>query len=60
LETPGAGTRQYYVAGGILKVEGAQTTVLTEYAGTQPPASMPPGSVVQPEDVAEAAGRDRS
>jgi len=60
LETPGAGTRKYYVAGGILKVEGAQTTVLTEYAGTQPPASMPPGSVVQPEDVAEAAGRDRS
>lgn len=55
VEVPGGGTNHYYVAGGILKVDGGTATVLTEYAGAQPPASMPPGSVVQPEDVADAA-----
>ena len=60
VEVPGGGTNRYYVAGGILKVEGGTATVLTEYAGAQPPASMPPGSVVQPEDVAEAAAREHS
>jgi F-type H+-transporting ATPase subunit epsilon len=60
VEVPGGGTNRYYVAGGILKVEGGTATVLTEYAGTQPPASMPRGSVVQPEDVAEAAAREHS
>ena len=60
VEVPGGGTNLYYVAGGILKVEGGTATVLTEYAGAQPPTSMPPGSVVQPEDVADAAARERS
>ena len=60
VEVPGGGTNRYHVAGGILKVEGGAVTVLTEYAGTQPPASLPPGAVVLPEDVAEAAARTRS
>jgi len=58
VRVPGGDTNRYYVAGGILKVEGGTATVLTEYAGTQPPETMPPGSVVQPEDVAEAASRE--
>jgi F-type H+-transporting ATPase subunit epsilon len=60
VEVPGGGTSRYHVAGGILKVEAGAATVLTEYAGEQPPASMPPGAIVQPEDVAEAAARERS
>ncbi|NJD19909.1 MAG: F0F1 ATP synthase subunit epsilon [Gemmatimonadetes bacterium] len=58
VEIPGGGTSRYYVAGGVLKVEAGAATVLTEYAGVQPPAAMPAGAVVQPEDVAEAASRD--
>ena len=54
---PGGNTQRYHVAGGILKVEAAGATVLTEYAGTAPAASLSPGAVVQPEDVAEAALR---
>jgi F-type H+-transporting ATPase subunit epsilon len=57
VEVPGGGTNRYHVAGGILKVEGGAVTVLTEYAGTQAPASLPPGTVVQPEDVSGAASR---
>lgn len=54
VEIPGGGTRSYHVAGGVLKVEGGAATVLTEYAGSEPPRHLAPGSVVQPEDVAEA------
>lgn len=54
VEVPGGGTKRYQVAGGILKVEGAEATVLTEYAGTEPPAHLPAGAVVQPEELAEA------
>lgn len=59
LEVPGGGTRRYHVAGGILKVEGGQVTVLTEYAGTEPPDSLPPGTFFTPEDLDEVeAGED--
>lgn len=60
VEVPGGGTNRYYVAGGVLKVEGGAATVLTEFAGAEAPVSMPPDAVVQPEDVAEAAAEDRS
>lgn len=59
LEVPGGGTHCFHVAGGILKVEGGEATVLTEYAGTEPPASLPPGTFFTPEDLTEAeAGED--
>lgn len=59
LEVPGGGTKLFHVAGGILKVEGGEATVLTDYAGTEPPAFVPPGAVFTPEDLADAeAGED--
>jgi F-type H+-transporting ATPase subunit epsilon len=57
VEVPDGGTQRYHVAGGILKVEAAGATLLTEYAGVEPVASLPPGAVVQPEEVVEAALR---
>jgi len=57
VDVPGGATRRYQVAGGILKVEAAGVIVLTEYAGDEPAAWLPPGTVVQPEDVADAALR---
>jgi F-type H+-transporting ATPase subunit epsilon len=41
----------FHVAGGVLKVERDQVTVLTEYAGSEPPAAIPPEAVVHPEDA---------
>ena len=54
VKVPGRPLRRFYVAGGILKVEGGEATVLTEYAGTEPPGYVPPGTVLEPEDVAQA------
>ena len=52
VERPGGGSDGFHVAGGVLKVERDKVTVLTEYAGTAPPAEVPSGTVVYPEDVA--------
>jgi len=54
IEQPGGGSSAYHVAGGVLKVDADQVTVLTEYAGDAPPVTPLPDSVVYPED-AEAA-----
>ena len=56
VDVPGGGSRGFHVAGGILKVEGAEATVLTEYAGTEPAPDVAAFDVVRPEDVAEAVG----
>jgi F0F1-type ATP synthase epsilon subunit len=53
IERPGGGSDQFYVAGGVLKVERDHVTVLTEYAGTEPPADIPASAIVFPEDVEE-------
>ena len=53
VDRPGGGSDTFYVAGGVLKVERDQVTVLTEYAGTEPPAEIPPSAIVYAEDVEE-------
>jgi F-type H+-transporting ATPase subunit epsilon len=51
VDRPGGGTDTFYVAGGVLKVEGNTVTLLTEYAGDEPPAEVPTSAIVFPEDV---------
>lgn len=46
VDVPGGGSRRYYVAGGVLKVEGDEVTVLTDYAGQEPPEEIPPSAVI--------------
>ena len=46
----GAATRSTWL-GGVLKVESDQVTVLTEYAGDEPPAEVPADAVVHVEDA---------
>ena len=41
IDRPGGGAEQYHVAGGVLKVEANQVTVLTEYAGREAPTDFP-------------------
>lgn len=53
IDRPGGGSDAFHVAGGVLKVERDQVTVLTEYAGTEPPAEVPASAIVYPEDVEE-------
>jgi F-type H+-transporting ATPase subunit epsilon len=59
VELPGGGSRTFHVAGGVLKVLANQVTVLTEYAGDEPPEKAPPEAILHPEDVV-ASGRDAS
>lgn len=47
----GGGSTTFYVAGGVMKVEDDRVTVLTEYAGTEPPEAVPEGTVIEREDL---------
>ena len=51
VDRPGGGSASFHVAGGVLKVERDTVTVLTEYAGDEPPAEIPASAIVDPEDV---------
>ena len=53
IDRPGGGSDTFHVAGGVLKVERDQVTLLTEYAGAEPPDQVPASAVVYPEDVEE-------
>lgn len=55
IDRPGGGSQAYHVAGGVLKVERNQVTVLTEYAGETSPPEPLPDVVVYPEDAAALA-----
>lgn len=51
LDRPGGGSDTYHVAGGVLKVERDNVTLLTEYAGDEPPAEVPAEAIVFAEDL---------
>lgn len=55
VDLPGGGSETFQVAGGVLKVLENRVTILTEYAGTEPPAEIPAEAIVHEEDVAESA-----
>lgn len=46
VDRPEGGSVRYYVAGGVLKVEHDDVTILTEYAGEEPPEELPPEAVI--------------
>jgi F-type H+-transporting ATPase subunit epsilon len=50
IDRVGGGSDEFIVAGGVLKVERNQVTLLTEYAGTERPAVVPASAVVHAED----------
>lgn len=51
VDRPGGGSDSFHVAGGVLKVERDNVTLLTEYAGHEPPAEVPASAIVFAEDV---------
>lgn len=56
IDLPGGGSEAAFLAGGVMKVEGDLVTVLTEYAGDEPPEFLPE-AVIEPEDVHVEASR---
>jgi len=55
IDLPGGGSRRYHVAAGVMKVEGDEATILTEYAGENPPEELPPGAVIHLGEATEGA-----
>ena len=55
IDHPGGGSTRFHVAGGAVKVENDMVTILTEYAGDQPPETLPEGVHSAPEDLFENA-----
>ncbi len=51
VDRPGGGSDAFHVAGGVLKVERNHVTLLTEYAGEEPPDEVPASAIVFAEDV---------
>ena len=56
IDLPDGGSESFQVAAGVIKVEDNEVTVLTEYAGSEPPSEIPESAILSPEDVEEMAG----
>lgn len=56
IDLPGGGSERFFVAGGVLKIEGSELTVLTEYGGDEAPDELPASAVVDVDAILEAAG----
>ncbi len=54
IDRTGGGSDTFHVAGGVLKVERNQVTLLTEYAGAEAPAQVPASAIVYAEDVEDS------
>ena len=56
IDLPAGGSESFFVAGGVLKVEGSELTVLTEYAASEAPEELPSGAQVDVGAIFEAMG----
>ena len=54
IDLPGGGSERFFVAGGVLKVEGSELTVLTEFGGREAPEELPAGADVDVGGIWEA------
>ena len=55
IDLPEGGSSRHYVAGGVMKVEGNGITILTEYAGSEPPERLPAEADFDPDELAAEA-----
>ena len=56
IDLPGGGSERFFVAGGVLKIEGTELTVLTEYGGDEEPDELPASAVVDVDAIREVGG----
>ncbi len=56
IDLPAGGSESFFVAGGVMKVEGSELTILTEYAGSEPSEDLPSGARVDVDAIFEAMG----
>ncbi len=54
IDHAGGGSERFFVAGGVLKVEGNDLTILTEYGGAEAPENLPTGAAVDVGEILDA------
>lgn len=54
IDLPAGGSERFFVAGGVLKVEGDEVIILTEYGGPEAPEELPAGAQVDVGEIMEA------
>ena len=56
IDLSGGGSERFFVAGGVLKVEGADLMILTEYGGTEAPDELPASAAIDVGEIMDAMG----
>jgi F-type H+-transporting ATPase subunit epsilon len=54
IDHAGGGSERFFVAGGVLKVEGNHLMILTEYGGAEAPETLPTGAAVDVGEILDA------
>ena len=54
IDHPGGGSEHFFVSGGVLKVEGDELMILTEYGGADSPQELPARAMVDVGAIMEA------
>lgn len=54
IDLPEGGSERFFVAGGVLKVEGDDLIILTEYGGTEAPEELSAGAQLDVGEILEA------
>ena len=57
IDLPAGGSERFFVAGGVLKIEGADLMILTEYGGPGVPDELPPGAELDAGEILDALDR---
>ncbi len=56
IDLPDGGSERFFVAGGVLKVEGGDLMILTEYGGTEAPDELPASAAIDVGEIMDAMG----
>jgi F-type H+-transporting ATPase subunit epsilon len=54
IDRPGGGSERFFVAGGVIKIEGDDLMILTEYGGTEAPEDLPAESGLDSVEILDA------
>ena len=54
IDLPAGGSERFFVVGGVLKVEGSDLIILTEYGGTEAPEELPAGAELDVGEILDA------
>jgi F-type H+-transporting ATPase subunit epsilon len=54
IDLPEGGSERFFVAGGVLRIEGDELMILTEYGGDAAPEELPAGAAIDVGEILDA------